>query len=235
MSDVIQSNDFLPVLEAIAMPRIKNNIVTGFFAAVLLTATTAYAAGTPDVLKMRIGAGNPITGKSRSELCQGCHGENGVSVDDMAPILSGQYARYIAKQLRDFQTGARTHQIMSGVATTVNDAEVNEVAAFFASQKKMQGDGQGDNPVGKKLFLHGDASRKIPACEGCHGVNGKGLAPNIPNFPVIGGQHKEYLRTQLINWRSGERSNSPGGVMNKFAKPLKDDEIEALADYISGL
>ena len=217
------------------MLRIQNNIVTGFFAVILLTATTAYAADTVDVLKLRIGAGTPATGKNRSELCQGCHGESGVSVDDMVPILSGQYAAYIAKQLRDFQTGARTHQIMSGVATTVNDAEVIEVAAFFASQKKMQGDGRGDNPVGKNLFLHGDASRKIPACEGCHGVNGKGLAPNIPNFPVIGGQQKGYLRAQLSNWRSGERSNSPDGVMNKFAKPLKDAEIEALADYISGL
>lgn len=217
------------------MFRIQNNIVTGFFAVVLLTATTAYAAESVDVIKLRMGAGNLVTGKNKSELCQGCHGEKGVSLDEMIPNLAGQYARYIAKELRNFQTGARTHQIMSALAATINDAELMDISNYFASQKMMQGNGRGDNPVGKKLFLKGDASRKIPACESCHGVNGKGRAPNISNFPVIGGQHKEYLRAQLVNWRSGERSNSPDGMMNKFAQPLTDAEIEALADYLSGL
>lgn len=217
------------------MFRIQNNIVTGLFAVVLLTVTTAYAAESVDVIKLRMGAGNLVMGKNKSELCQGCHGEKGVSLDEMVPNLSGQYARYIAKELRNFQTGARTHQIMSALAATLNDAELMDISTYFASQKKMQGNGLGDNPVGKKLFLKGDASRKIPACESCHGVNGKGRAPNISSFPVIGGQHKEYLRAQLVNWRSGERSNSPDGMMNKFAHPLTDAEIEALADYLSGL
>jgi cytochrome c553 len=175
------------------------------------------------------------TGNNKSELCQGCHGENGVSVDEMVPNLAGQYAQYIAKELRNFQSGARTHQIMSALAMTINDAELVDIATFFASQKKMQGNGLGDNPTGKKIFLKGDIPRKIPACEACHGVNGKGRGPSISTFPVIGGQHKEYLRAQLVNWRSGERSNSPGGIMNLFAKNLTDAEIEALADYISGL
>jgi cytochrome c553 len=217
------------------MFRMQNKIVTGFFAAVVLTATTAYAAGSVDVIKLRMGAGNSVMGNNKSELCQGCHGENGISLDEMAPNLAGQYAPYIAKELRNFQTGARTHQIMSALATTINDAELIDISSYFANQKKMQGNGSGDNPVGKRLFLKGDPSRKIPACENCHGVNGKGLAPNISMFPVIGGQHKEYLRAQLVNWRSGERRNSPGDMMNKFAKPLTDDEIEALADYLSGL
>lgn len=217
------------------MFRIQNNIVTGFFAVVLLTATTAYAAETVDVIKLRMGAGNPATGKNKSELCQGCHGEKGVSLDEMVPNLSGQYAYYIAKELRNFQSGVRTHLIMSDLAKTINDAELTDIATYFASQKKMQGNGPGNNPVGKKLFLKGDPSRKIPACESCHGVNGKGKAPNISTYPVIGGQHKEYLRAQLVNWRSGERSNSPGSIMNRFAKPLTDAEIEALADYLSGL
>jgi cytochrome c553 len=217
------------------MVHIQHNIVTGYFAALLLSAATACAAGSLDVIKLRMGAGNSVMGNNKSELCQGCHGENGISLDEMAPNLAGQYAHYIAKELRNFQTGARTHQIMSALAATINDAELIDISSYFANQKKMKGNGSGDNPVGKKLFLKGDPARKIPACENCHGVNGKGLAPNISTFPVIGGQHKEYLRAQLINWRSGERSNSPNGMMNKFAGPLTDDEIEALADYISGL
>jgi cytochrome c553 len=217
------------------MFHIQNNIVTVFFTVVLLTAATAHAAETVDVTKLRLGAGSAGTGKNKSELCQGCHGANGISVDDMIPNLSGQYARYIAKELRDFQSGARTHQIMSALALTINDTELIDISAFFANQKMMQGNALEENPVGKKIFLKGDVFRNIPACKNCHGVKGKGFGPDVATFPVIGGQRKGYLRAQLVNWRSGERSNSPNGMMNQFAKPLTDAEIEALADYISGL
>ncbi len=217
------------------MNRIQNNIVVYLVTVTLLTATAAFAAESPDVIKQRIGTGNPVAGKTRSELCQGCHGEVGLSLEDLIPNLAGQYANYIAKQLRNFQTGSRTHQIMSAMATTINDAQLIDIAAYFASQPKMHGNGKGDNAVAKNLFLKGDAKRGIPPCMSCHGENGKGKAPNIATYPVIGGQHKSYLRAQLTHWRSGERSNSPDGVMNKVAKSLTDPEIEALTDYLSGL
>ncbi len=217
------------------MSRTRSSIAVCLAAVLLFTGMTAYASDTPEEMKQRIGTGNPVAGKTRSELCQGCHGEFGLSQEHMIPNLAGQYAPYIAKQLRNFQTGARTHQIMSAMATTINDSELIDIAAYFASQKKMQGDGKGDNPVAKNLFTKGDPARGIPPCMSCHGVNGKGQAPNIATYPVIGGQHKGYLRIQLIHWRSGERSNSPDGVMNKVAKTLTDNEIESLTDYISGL
>jgi cytochrome c553 len=214
---------------------IQNNIVTFFVSIVLLTATTAYAAETVDVTKLRLGAGSTGTGKNKSELCQGCHGANGISVDDMIPNLAGQYARYITKELRDFQSGARTHQIMSALALTINDTELIDISAFFANQEMMRGNALEESPVGKNIFLKGDSSRGIPACKNCHGLKGKGFGPDVTTFPVIGGQRRGYLRAQLVNWRSGDRSNSPNGMMNQFAKPLTDEEIEALVDYISGL
>ena len=217
------------------MFRTQSSIVACLTAALLFTVTAAYANDTPEEIKQRIGTGNPVAGKTRSELCQGCHGEFGLSQEDMIPNLAGQYAPYIAKQIRNFQTGARTHQIMSAMATTINDTELIDIAAYFASQKKMQGNGKADNPVAKDLFTKGDPARGIPPCMSCHGMNGRGQAPNIATYPVIGGQHKGYLRIQLIHWRSGERSNSPDGVMNKVAKTLTDNEIESLTDYISGL
>lgn len=217
------------------MIRMQNNIVNCLVSVFLLAATTAYAGDSPADIKQRMGKGDPVKGKTRSELCQGCHGEFGLSFEDMIPNLAGQYADYIAKQLRNFQTGARKHQIMSAMAQTINDTELTDIAAYFASQKKMQGNGKGDNPVAKNLFTKGDAKRGIPPCQSCHGVNGKGKAPNIATYPVTGGQHKGYLVAQLVNWRSGERSNSPDGVMNKVAKTLTDAEINALTDYISGL
>jgi cytochrome c553 len=97
----------------------------------------------------------------------------------------------------------------------------------------MKGSGS-DNKMGEELFLHGDMSRMMVACVNCHGVHGKGKSPGNPVFPVIGGQNKDYVRGQLINFRDGDRGNSPGGVMNIITQRLTDTELESLADYVSG-
>jgi cytochrome c553 len=221
------------------MIRMQHNIVTylvvSLFTASLFAAATAQAGESAAEVKQRIGSGNPVTGKTRSELCQGCHGESGLSLEDLIPNLAGQYANYIAKQLRNFQTGERKHQIMSAMAQTVNDQELTDIAAYFSSQQQMQGDGKGSNPVAINLFVKGDGKRGIPPCMSCHGKNGKGQSPGVSTYPVIGGQHKAYLMAQLDHWRSGERKNSPGGVMNQVAKSLTDEEIDALTTYLSGL
>ncbi len=217
------------------MIRIQSKIATCLVAVALLAATTAYAGESADVIKQRIGTGDPVAGKSESSLCQGCHGEEGLSLEELIPNLAGQYASYIAKELRNYQSGARTHQIMNAMAKTITDTGLVNIAAYFASQEKMQGGGWGDNRVAKKLFLKGDMTRNIQSCVSCHGEKGKGKATHISTYPVIGGQHKAYLRAQLINWRKDERTNSPDSVMSKIAKSLTDAEIEALTDYISGL
>jgi cytochrome c553 len=217
------------------MIRMQSKIANCLATAALLAGMIAYAGEPADVVKQRIGKGDPVAGKSKSSLCQGCHGEDGLSIEEVIPKLAGQYSTYIAKELRNFQSGARKNQIMSVMAKSINDDDLDDIAAYFASQEKMQGDGWGDNPVAKRLFLKGSMRRNIPPCMSCHGVNGKGKAPDVATFPVIGGQHKAYLRTQLIHWRSGERSNSPEGMMNRIAKSLTDAEIDALTDYISGL
>jgi cytochrome c553 len=217
------------------MSRVLNETALCLLAAALLAVTTARAAETADAVKQRIGNGNPAAGKTKSTLCQGCHGEDGLSVETLIPNLAGQYSAYIEKQIRDFQSGARKHQIMTVMSKAINDFDLADIAAYFASLEKMKGGGWGKNPVARRLFLKGDRARHIPSCASCHGANGKGKAPDIATYPVIGGQHKAYLRAQLINWRDGRRTNSPDGVMNRIARPLTDAEIEALTDYISGL
>lgn len=243
------------------MFHIKNNIAAGLALVVLFTASTVFAKSikhdapkektapsasepfkdgveladdSPEAIKLRSGSGDPVAGKTKAELCTGCHGEEGISIEGLAPKLAGQYGKYIAKQLRNFQSGSRTHQIMSAIAATISDDDLADIAAYFASRTKMKGNGS-DNKVGKELFLHGDMSRMMVACVNCHGVNGKGKSPVNSVFPVIGGQQKDYLRGQLINFRAGDRSNSPGGIMNIITQKLTDAELEGLADYISGL
>jgi cytochrome c553 len=191
---------------------------------------------TPENIKLRSAPGDPVAGKDKSILCQGCHGEDGNSAEPMIPKLAGQYGKYISKELRNFQNGVRTHQIMSAMAKTISDTDLDDIAAYFASQPKMKGSGPGPNSdIGRNLFLNGDMGRNIVSCINCHGVNGKGKTPSNFVFPVIGGQQAGYLRGQLLNWRADERVNSPGGIMNIIAKKLTDTEIESLANYISGL
>jgi cytochrome c553 len=190
----------------------------------------------PAAIKMRSGSGDPVAGDEKAALCKGCHGEVGNSTETLIPKLAGQYGKYIAKQVRNYQAGVRTHQIMGAVAATVSDEDLADISAYFASRPVMAGDGSGsDNTLGKNLFLYGDMSRMLVACVQCHGINGKGKTPDNSAFPILGGQHKDYLYGQLVNFRMGDRSNSPGGVMNIMVQRLSDAELNALAEYISGL
>jgi len=213
----------------------RDNIFCCLVACSLFFSANAFASDTDAVIKLRMGEGDPELGQTASQLCQGCHGEDGNSLEGLIPKLAGQYSVYLSKQFRNYQTGEREHQIMSAMSAIISEVELKNITAYFSSQKQMSGGGGSGNPVGKKLFTQGDVPRGVLPCEGCHGVNGKGQAPDVSTYPVIGGQQKDYLRAQLNNWRSGKRSNSIGGVMNNIAKSLTDAEIEALADYISRL
>ena len=193
-----------------------------------------FADDSAESIKLRSGPGNPVLGKDKSQLCQGCHGEDGISFEPLIPSLAGQYGEYISKQLRNYQAGTRIHKIMSAMAATINDEDLADISAYFASRNKMKGKAS-KNQIGQNLFLNGDMSRMIVACVNCHGAHGKGKTPTNAVFPVIGGQQHGYLHSQLINFRKGDRSNSPGGIMNIICQKLTDAEIEALADYVSGL
>lgn len=186
-------------------------------------------------------AGDPLVGatKAEAERCQECHGVDGHGIghsngsEGRFPKLAGQAPDYILKQIRDFRSGARKHDVMTMMARSVEDADVADIAAYFASRPPMKGDGSGANPVAEALYQKGDSERGIAACVSCHGPAGKGLAGVAG--PVIGGQEWRYLEKQFLDWRTGERSNSPGGAMNQVAKSLSDAEIRALSDYLSGL
>jgi cytochrome c553 len=181
--------------------------------------------------------GDAAAGKriSKTELCQECHGEDGNSLSMSTPKLAGHPAAYIVKQLGDFQSGARKHVVMNEMAASLSAADRFDIAAWFASRKRMPEPDRLVNLRGRDLFLYGDMERDIPQCANCHGERGQGAVVRGVNYPALAAQHRTYLRIQLINWRLGERRNSPDGVMNRIAQALSDDDIDALAEYLSGL
>jgi cytochrome c553 len=76
-----------------------------------------------------------VAGQAKvKEVCQACHGLDGNSQAADYPKLGGQYPDYIAKALRDYKSGARKNPIMAGFAATLTDKDIENVAAYYASQ-----------------------------------------------------------------------------------------------------
>ena len=185
--------------------------------------------------------GDPKAGADKSALCQGCHGGTGNSEDATFPRLAGQYASYIAKQVNDFQKGLRANnETMAGMAATVaSTQDALDIGAYFHEQKMVSKPlVEVDQKLAKKgeqIFYNGIPEKNVYACVNCHGERGKGKAPNIAQFPVIGGQHRDYVIKELTDLRAGTRANDPAGMMEDIAKGLDDDEIKALGNYLSSL
>jgi cytochrome c553 len=148
------------------------------------------------------------------------------------PILQGQHPDYIIKQLTEFKAGKRVNPIMTGMAATVANENMKDIAAFYASKKAEPAAAPSKESValGQQIWRGGILSRQVPACAGCHGPSGAGIPAQ---FPRVGGQHPEYAAAQLNAFRSGDRANS--AQMTVIAGKLNDREIKALAEYVSGL
>src|SRR3989304_1550491 len=117
-----------------------NKSIAGILLVVLLAATFAYAGDTPVEINRRTGGGDPVAGKEKSAMCQGCHGEDGNSAVPMFPKLSGQYAAHLQRQMYDYQKNLRSDPMMSGMAAGVTERQdMLDITAYFASQKQMKG------------------------------------------------------------------------------------------------
>ncbi|MCX7627273.1 MAG: cytochrome c4 [Methylophilaceae bacterium] len=165
-------------------------------------------------------------------VCAACHNADGNSVITANPRLAGQHAAYLAKQLRDFQSGKRASPVMAPLAATLTPQDITQLAAYFAAQKPKGGTAKENGPgsLGERIYRGGLAAKGVPACAACHGPNGAGIPIQ---FPRLSGQHAEYTVNQLKAFRSGERANAP--MMKVIASKMTDEEIVAVSDYIQGL
>ncbi len=79
-------------------------------------------------------AGDAAAGKAKSAMCAGCHGSNGVSAAPNYPNLAGQKAQYLAKSIKDYKSGARNDPSMKAMVGALSDADIDNLAAYFAAQ-----------------------------------------------------------------------------------------------------
>ncbi len=226
------------------------NIIT---LSLVLGAASLFSAQAGEPLK-----GNAEAGQTKAAVCMGCHGPNGTGTNPDWPRLAGQGEGYLLKQLQDFKSGKRKDMTMAPQVAIINEQDMADLAAFFASQKpKYDVIGSAkDKEItdeliakGEALYRGGDLDRGITACVACHGPSGRGVEPAL--YPAISGQYAKYVGKQLKDFRLGAniheqassvdvntlvyRENDNSRMMRDNATKLTDKDIEALANYVQGL
>ena len=173
--------------------------------------------------------GDPTRGVT---ACLTCHGPKGQSAVSTWPKLSAQHAAYTAKQLKNFKEGTRANPIMMGMAATLTEQDMQNIAAYLVKQPVSLGVAQDKETIalGQSIYRGGIASKGVPACAACHSPTGAGIPAQ---YPRLGGQWAEYTNTQLLAFREGVRKNS--SQMTTIATKLSDKEMKAVSDYMAGL
>ncbi len=164
--------------------------------------------------------------------CAICHGADGESSSPVFPRLAAQHADYVARQLADFQAGRRKSPVMEPMVKELTQADMQAIGRWFES-RQARAHNVADPTLyaqGREVYQRGIRAKGVPACKKCHGPEGEGT----DTLPRVGGQHAQYLETQLRAFSKRTRTND-NMVMQTIAAQIGDDELRAVASYISGL
>jgi cytochrome c553 len=170
-------------------------------------------------------AADPEAGRRKAEVCVECHGVDGNSTIPSIPSLAGQPPLYVYYQLVQFREGRRKDPQMSPYAADVSDADMQDIAAYFAVQKPValpSGEPDPAKVVAAKRAI------EVHHCLSCH-------APGLvgqDHIPRLAGQSYEYLLKQLRGFKA-QTSADIDGSMTTVAQVLSEEEIEALAHYLA--
>ncbi len=188
-------------------------------------------------------AGDAEAGKQKSEPCVACHGVDGASVNPAWPKLAGQGEKYLVDQLQLFKDKVRVNTLMNPQAENLSEQDMQDIAAYYSSLAIHAGaadpdkDFQGEklHEIGERIYRGGNTETGVPACMSCHAPDGVGNEP--AKFPALAGQHAVYTAAQLRSYRSGARYQPDDNLnmMQEISIYLSDTEIDAVAEYISGL
>lgn len=177
--------------------------------------------------------GDAKAGESKIAMCIGCHGIQGYQASFpevyKVPMIGGQNEAYMVAALNAYKKGERKHPTMRGIADSLSDQDMADVAAFYA------GHGKAKSGAPKEAGAAVTALLQKGACFSCHG---EGFAKPIdPSYPKVAGQYSDYVFRALQSYKTEGnpivgRSN---GVMAGIAKQFNNDELRQLAKYIGSL
>jgi cytochrome c553 len=197
----------------------------------VLGASLSFIASGADLSKADPAKGQKIAG----QVCIACHAADGNSTIAQNPVLAGQHAAYLYRQMVEFKKNTdRRDPAMSAMVANLNDDDFKNLAVYYASQKPKARSARNKElaDLGEKIYRGGIADKGVPACAGCHGANGNGIPVQ---YPRLAGQHAEYTDSQMKKWRTEDRKNDPNKMMRMVAAKMSDKEIQAVSDYIAGL
>lgn len=197
-------------------PPLSTTMLGALFCTMCLCGPLEAQSGAPDIVK---------------KVCQNCHGPDGNSVSSTFPRLNGQQAAYIIAQIKKFRGHSRSdpHAMayMWGMAAQLNDDQVENIAKYLSSRKPTEPQKGGTLAAeGQKIFANGVDADHVPPCAACHGDHGEGDGET----PRLAGQHADYLKMQLEDFRSLVRNNV---VMHANTKDMTNREIEAVVSYLA--
>ena len=168
-------------------------------------------------------------GAIKALTCSACHGMAGQSPSDAMPILAGILPAYFKKAIEDYATGKRPSPEMEPYAKMVRELGVDDVAAYFAAQKR--------EPTPIRVDPAAAERGRVAAgqCAICHGPDGRG--DPAKTIPDLRGQPPGYLRAQMALFKTDKRS--PGDPNLKALKALMttlpDETLGDLAAYFSSI
>lgn len=205
----------------------------------------AAAKGSLDLRRQPAIQGDASAGAGKATVCGGCHGPQGNAPIAEFPSIAGQSATYLYLQLRAYQDGTRPNDVMRPLVERLSDQDLKDLSAYYASLPAARSTAavEGSSDAGRQLFARGNAPAGIPPCQGCHGVEGKGIvAPparsttNWHTFPRLAGQQPQYVIAELNAYRSRTRADSRSDrIMQGVAQNLDDSAIRDIAAYLGQL
>jgi cytochrome c553 len=179
--------------------------------------------------------GDANAGATKIAMCIGCHGIAGYQASFpevyKVPKISGQSEKYISTVLNAYKKGERKHPTMRGIATSLTDQDMADIAAYYANHGKVEGavlPAKANEPNDKVAPLLAKG-----ACASCHGENF--AKPIDPSYPKIAGQHADYLFVALKSYKVEGNSTwgRNNGVMGGIAKQYSHAELKELAKYMA--
>ena len=180
--------------------------------------------------------GDAKAGGQKNAMCIGCHGIPGYQATFpevyRVPMISGQGAKYISNALNAYKKGERRHPTMRGIAESLSDQDIADLAAYYEESGK-------DQAVAAVAAAPAPAkAAELVTKGGCVACHGEGFAkPTTPDFPKVAGQPANYLYVALKSYKSENHATwgRANGVMGGVAKQFSNEELKVLADYVSSL
>jgi cytochrome c553 len=182
--------------------------------------------------------GDAAVGKTKVAMCIGCHGIPGYQASFpevyKVPKISGQGAKYIVSALNAYKKGERKHPTMRGIAESLSDQDMADLAAYYSMHGVVEGATLAAKPS-KEPSPQVAALLQKAACISCHGENF--AKPISPDYPKIAGQYTDYLYVSLKAYKTENNPNigRSNGVMAGMVKQFSNNELKEISKYVGSL